>query len=102
MAAWYAEALEVQAASGLSVAEFAGRIGVSTPTFYAWRRRLGSSPPREVPAQLVELTVTRSPTAAAAAVGMVVRLCSGRRSIDVPAGFDDAELRRLVATLESC
>ena len=102
MAGWYAEAFEAQAASGLSVAEFAGRIGVSTPTFYAWRRRLGSSPPHEVPAQLVELTVARSSTAAGAAAGMVVHLCSGRRSIDVPAGFDDAELRRLVATLESC
>jgi hypothetical protein len=102
LAAWYAEALEVQAASGLSVAEFAGRIGVSVPTFYAWRRRLGSSAPRELPAKLVELTVTRGASGATAAGAMVVRLCTGRRSIEVPAGFDDAELRRLVATLESC
>jgi transposase-like protein len=102
LAAWYAEALEAQTASGLSVAEFAGRIGVSTPTFYAWRRRLGASAPRELPAKLVEVTVTRASSGATAVRDLVVRLCSGRRSIDVPAGFDDAELRRLVATLESC
>jgi hypothetical protein len=99
---WYAEAIEVHAASGLSVAEFAGRIGVSVPTFYAWRRRLRSSAPPELPAKLVEVTVTQGASGTTAASGMVVRLCSGRRSIEVPPAFDDAELRRLVATLESC
>lgn len=101
---WYSEALEAQAASGLSVADFAQRLGVSVPTLYQWRRRLGS-PERadsggESPARLVEVTVAR-PTLPATD-GMVVRLCSGRRSIDVPRDFDDAELRRLVAALESC
>jgi hypothetical protein len=33
---------------------------------------------------------------------MVVQLCAGRRSIEVPAGFDGAELQRLVAAIESC
>ncbi|WP_374682300.1 helix-turn-helix domain-containing protein [Accumulibacter sp.] len=105
LAVWYSEALAAQAASGLSVAEFAGRIGVSVPTLYSWRRRLEASPPRESSARLVELTMTRTPAMmpdAPSASAMVVRLCSGRRSIDVPAGFDDAELRRLVAALESC
>ncbi|MBX3463281.1 MAG: hypothetical protein KF830_08925 [Planctomycetes bacterium] len=104
LAAWYTGALAAQAASGLTVAEFARRIGVSVPTLYVWRRRLGSSPPRELPAKLVELTTTQaSPMAEQASAGaMVVRLCSGRRSIDVSAGFDDEELRRLVAALESC
>jgi hypothetical protein len=104
LAVWYSEALAAQAASGLSVAAFAGRIGVSVPTLYMWRRRLGPCQAREVPARLVELTVTRTPSMpdATSASAMVVRLCSGRRSIDVPAGFDDDELRRLVAALESC
>ena len=102
LAAWYAEALDVQRASGLSVAEFAPRIGVSAPTFYAWRRRLAAAAPRELPAQLVELTVARGSSPAAAAGPMVVQLCAGRRSIEVPAGFDGAELQRLVAAIESC
>ena len=102
LAAWYAEALDVQRASGLSVAEFAPRVGVSAPTFYAWRRRLAAATPRELPAQLVELTVARRSSPAAATGPMVVQLCAGRRSIEVPAGFDGAELQRLVAAIESC
>jgi transposase-like protein len=98
---WYSEALEAQAASGLSVADFAQRMGVSVPTLYQWRRRLGTPEGNDqCSAKLVEVTV-RQP-ADVATDGMVVRLCSGRRSIDVPLGFDDAELRRLVAALESC
>jgi hypothetical protein len=52
----------------------------------------------------VEVTVTRSPAAMMATppTAMVVRLCAGRRSIDVPSGFDDTELRRLVTAIESC
>lgn len=85
----------------MSVAAFAQRLGVSVPTLYLWRRKLGSALPRaELPAKLVEVTVTRPSTIAADA--MVVRLCSGRRCIDVPYGFDDNELRRLIATVESC
>jgi len=105
LAAWYAEALEAQAASGLSVAEFAQRMGVSMPTLYMWRRRLGSrSRPAQLPARLVEVTVARpcSESFEATRPTLVVRLCSGRRSIDVPAGFDDDDVRRLVAALESC
>jgi hypothetical protein len=33
---------------------------------------------------------------------MVVRVGDGRRSIEVPRGFDGDDLRRLVAVLESC
>ena len=102
LASWYAGALEAQAASGLSVAEYAGRIGVSVPTLYMWRRRLGS--PRlngGDDAKLIELTVTR-PTTTSASEGMLVRVGDGRRSVVVPPGFDAAELRRLVEVLESC
>jgi hypothetical protein len=104
LASWYSGALEAQATSGLSVAEFAHRLGVSVPTLYQWRRRLGT-PPRgdDLPARLVEVEVTRSGgTTTTTADAMVVSLCSGRRSIGVPHGFDSDELRRLVAVLESC
>ncbi len=105
LAKWYSGALAAQAASGLSVAEFAERMGVSVPTLYMWRRRLGAQASSdEAPARLVEVTVTRSPAAITAAqpTAMVVHLCAGRRSIDVPSGFDDTELRRLVTAIESC
>ena len=51
LASWYARALEAQRASGLSVADYAMRIGVSAPTLYLWRRRLGgagSCPPSRI------------------------------------------------------
>jgi len=101
LAAWYAAALEAQAASGLSVADYAKRLGVAYPTLYQWRRRLESES-RGVRgrAKLVEVTVTRRPPSATD--GIVVRVCEGRRSIEVPRGFDGEELRRLVTVLESC
>jgi hypothetical protein len=46
--------------------------------------------------------VTLARSAPASADGLVVRVCSGRRSIEVPRGFDDDDLRRLVTALESC
>ena len=39
--------LRRQAASGLSIPEFCARQGVSTASFYAWRRRL-AAPPSDV------------------------------------------------------
>lgn len=101
LAGWYAATLDAQAASGLSVAAYAARIGVSMATLYQWRRRLrgrrrgGDAGPR-----LVEVLVGES--AMAGGAGLVVSVCDGRRSIAVPAGFDGDELRRLVTVLESC
>lgn len=101
LAAWYSTALDAQPASGLSVADYAARIGVSVPTLYQWRRRLASQTRGgRDRAQLVEVTVARP--APSAGGRMVVRVCDGRRGIEVPLGFDGDELRRLVAALESC
>ena len=102
LASWYSSLLEQQAASGLSVLEFAKRAGISAWTLYQWRRRL---PPatETVPAErpkLIEVAIT-GPSLGAGS-GMVVRLGDGRRSIAVPVGFDGDELRRLVSVLESC
>ena len=41
LAEWYSAALADQAASGMSVAKYAGYLGVSVPPLYQWRRRLG-------------------------------------------------------------
>ncbi len=105
LAGWYAAALEEQVSSGLSVAEYADEIGVAAATLYQWRRRLASQGdedrcPSPSPVGLVEVTVERGAVLDDVAV-FTVRL--GRdRGIEVPARFDDAELRRLVTLLESC
>lgn len=92
---------DAQAASGLSVADYAARIGVSVPTLYQWRRRLESRPLRgKSRPKLVEVALAGP--APSATDGMVVRVCQGRRSIEVPDGFHGDDLRRLVAVLESC
>lgn len=103
LAEWYSAALADQASSGMSVAEYAERLGVSVTTLYLWRRRLGTGVRTVATSRpkLVEVTLAR-PTSAPTTEGIVVRLCAGRRSIEVPRGFDAADLRRLVAALESC
>ena len=100
LAAWYADALEAQASSGLSVSDFAKQIGVTGWTLYDWRRRLGSGRAGDR-AKLVKVTVARS-AGAQGSGALVVRVGDGRRSIEVPRGFDGDDLRRLVAVLESC
>lgn len=102
LAEWYSAALADQAASGMSVAKYAGHLGVSVPTLYQWRRRLGVDVghPVDGSAKLVEVTLAKP--SAVATGGLVVRLCAGRRSIEVPQGFDEGDLRRLVTALESC
>jgi hypothetical protein len=100
LAAWYSAALDAQARSGLSVSDYAEQIGVTGWTLYDWRRRLGGGGVRDR-GKLVEVTVARS-MGAEGGGGMVVRVGDGRRSIEVPRGFDGDDLRRLVAVLESC
>lgn len=104
LAAWYSAALSAQASSGLSVTKYADEIGVTASTLYRWQRRLRGQGDRDDGAArsfgLVEvgLRVDRAP---ATVESLVVRV-GGDRRIEVPRGFDDAELRRLVAVLESC
>lgn len=102
LAAWYGAILEDQAESGLSMKHYAAQIGLSEWTLYRWRRKLtragdaGQAESR----RLVEVEI--APRSNAVSSGLVVQVCDGRRSIAVPAGFDVDELRRLIATVESC
>lgn len=100
MAAWYSTALEAQASSGLSVAQYAAKIGVSVPTLYQWRRRLGPMRSDGRTAKLIEVTAAR-PTSSANE-SLLLRIGDGGRSVVVPRGFDANDLRRLVEVLESC
>jgi hypothetical protein len=42
---WWRRQIQRQKEGSLSVAEFCRRLGVSTVTFYAWKRRLREAPP---------------------------------------------------------
>ena len=80
------------------------QLGVTAATLYQWRRRLacdGDGDHEGLPANLVEVTLARS-TPSVAEHRLLVRIGDGRRSIEVPRGFDAADLQRLVAALESC
>ena len=102
--AWYAAALDDQATSGLSVAEYAEGIGVTAATLYQWRRRFGADGDDRKnsaqPAGLVEVTLEANPSMDLTGT-FTVHL--GRdRSIELPSQFDDNDLRRLINVLESC
>lgn len=93
--------LRRQRASGLSVAAFCRRDGVAASSFFAWKRKLGSSlgSPLALPA-FIEATVADSPLAAPPAGLIEVRL-RGRRRLRVGRGFDRVLLADLVAALEA-
>ena len=99
LAAWYRAALEQQADSGLSMAEFASRAGVSAWTLYDWTRRLAAPSVGGASPRLVEVDVV--PMAPSGGMHLTVFLRSGRQ-IEVPAGLDVSGLRRLIGVLESC
>src|SRR5262245_49856140 len=83
-------------ASGLTVRTFCARHGVSTPSFYHWRRvleRRAAEEPAFVPVQVVA-----DPTPPQASALEVV-LVDGR-VVRVAPGFDAATLRRLLVVLE--
>lgn len=116
---WARQHVEAQAESGLSVEDFCFAYGLAVRTFYGWRRRLKAkhpSPPGEDAASRLPLQqlfaevsvrsaepvfpecVSPEPVSSASVVEVVLR--SGRR-LEVGADFDEAELCRLVALLES-
>ena len=102
---WYAAVLKDQEASGLSVAGYAEEVGVTAVTLYQWRRRLSSrglvDQSRGGRAGLIEVTVAKATHRADPDARFIVRLGNGR-DIEVPRGFDDAELQRLIPVVESC
>ncbi|MBV9123295.1 MAG: IS66 family insertion sequence element accessory protein TnpB [Planctomycetes bacterium] len=83
-------------ASGLTVRAFCARHRLAEPSFYAWRRQL--RPPQRLGAGFVPVRVLADPEPAAEPVLEIV-LAGGRR-LRVPAGFDAATLRQVLAVLE--
>jgi len=94
-------ALAAHRASGLSLAGFARRHGLTVQRLRWWRQRLTSPASVTTPAAPQWLPVALLPAPAsgpAAALEVVVR---GGQVIRVPADFDPAQLRRVVAVLET-
>ena len=89
--------LAEQKSSGLSAARFARDRGMSPWTLYKWRRRLREE---EVGARgrFVEVKVVGDSRPEAK---IALELPSGVR-VHVPHGFEEDDLRRVLAALESC
>jgi hypothetical protein len=71
---WH-QRLERFAHSGLSIAAFCRREGVSQPSFYAWRRRLGENSPRFLPVRVIPPAA--APVEVLLPSGCVLRLSPG-------------------------
>ena len=87
-----------QKASGLSVAAFARERGVSKWRLFEGRHRLRKRESRAKGADFVQVHVRPVQPASSA---IAVELKAGMR-VHVPLGFDEDELRRLLAVLSSC
>jgi hypothetical protein len=94
--------------SGRTVRGFCAEQGVSEPTFYAWRRTIATRDQEAGPQQPARLR-TGAPRGRGrpAFVPVQVRpttalevVLGGGRLVRVPAGFDPATLRQLLAVLE--
>ena len=92
--------------SGLTRQQFSSTHGLKIYILDGWRRRVAQSrsSARIVPVELVSDPVASSPTrikpVAKQNMAMRVVLTSGVR-VEVEPGFDAAELRRLIATLDA-
>ena len=88
--------IEQWQASGLSVRDFCARHGLSTASFYNWRRvleRRVAEQPAFIPVQVVA-------DATSDKAGALEVLLFNGRTVRVAPGFDAATLRRLLAVLE--
>ena len=78
-----------QEQSGATIQKFCAEQGVSAASFYAWRRRLGTS-------QVMKFAVVE--TAGQLGGGIELRLASGE-SLMIPGGADAATLRMILGVI---
>lgn len=82
--------------SGHSPTRFARERGLSKSSILNWARRDGAVE-RKVPTRFVDVEMIASETVAAG--GFVVHIAGPGHRVEVPLGFDAAELRRVVEAL---
>jgi transposase-like protein len=92
--------------SGLSLKAFGEREGISYTTLQYWRRKLsgkkGGRKGSPVPAALAPVRIVPdAPEVERRSSAFDVWLSNGI-SVEVPTGFDERELRRLVEVLAAC
>jgi hypothetical protein len=95
---YWRSVLEQWRASGTSRAAFCRRHGISYHSLSQWKSRIGADA-KVGPGgrrRFVEIAVPR------AAVPSYEIALAGGRSLRVPPGFDDGEVARLIAVVESC
>ena len=93
--------LAEQEASGLSIAEFARQRDLPRWVLYEWRRRLRRAVAPESRRGESAFAEVRVVEEARAAAPLTVELTTGHR-VQVPAGFDARDVRRLLEVLGSC
>jgi len=103
LADWYTAILNEQERSGLSVRQFAQRVGINIQSLYSWKKRL-TAPPAQLDSRpgLVEVTLSATPTIDREQHASIVLRLGRERAVEVPDNFNAAELKRLVRTLEAC
>jgi len=101
LADYYRELLEEQAASDLSMTEFAEEVGVSAATLYGWRRRLADSAEVTEAQELLEVQLTDGEDAAQRRSPIVLTV-DRRLRIELEADFDAGALERLLQLLSRC
>lgn len=87
--------IEAWQRSGLTVRVFCGQRGLSEANFYAWRRELAKRDATLPTFMPVHILTDGADLDAALEI-----ILDSRRRVRVPAGFDAATLRRLLAVLE--
>jgi hypothetical protein len=84
---WWRRQIQRQQESTVSVAEFCRRLGVSTVSFYAWKRRFREPPapapiPAQKPATQASLTANPVPTATFLPVSILAAGSTGQLEIE--------------------
>ncbi len=101
-AADYEVLLAEHATSGMTLLAFAESKGIPPRTFYKWNQKLRPREPekRRDRADLVEVQILETSSDDAVRDQFFELTISGGRVLSIPSGFDDEELRRLIAVLE--
>ena len=87
--------------SGLSLYAFAKGEAISYSRLQYWAAKFGSANKRATKAEPVELVPVQVRPEAKAVDPISIWLTNGI-ALEVPAGFDEAEIRRLVGVLSAC